>query len=63
MLLAAGQPIKVTSEILDHPTPAFTADVCIEVAEELADAAASAIAAHVRTAARPPAGGADAQGT
>jgi integrase len=47
MLLAAGQPIKVISEILGHATSAFTADVYTEVAQELADAAAVAIAAFV----------------
>jgi len=47
MLLAAGQPIKVISEILGHATSAFTADVYTEVAEELADAAAAAIAAYI----------------
>ena len=47
MLLAAGQPIKVISEILGHSTSAFTADVYTEVAEELADAAAAAIAAYI----------------
>jgi integrase len=47
MLLAAGQPIKVISEILGHATSAFTADVYTEVAEELAESAASAIAAYV----------------
>lgn len=47
MLLAAGQPIKVISEILGHATSAFTADVYTEVAEELAEQAASAIAAYV----------------
>lgn len=47
MLLAAGQPIKVISEILGHATSAFTSDVYTEVAEELADAAAAAIAAYV----------------
>jgi Phage integrase family len=47
MLLAAGQPIKVISEILGHATSAFTADVHTEVAEELAKQAASAIAAYV----------------
>jgi integrase len=47
MLLAAGQPIKVISEILGHSTSAFTADVYAEVAQELADAAAAAIAAFV----------------
>jgi integrase len=47
MLLAAGQPIKVISEILGHATSAFTADIYTEVAQELADAAAVAIAAFV----------------
>ncbi|HCU96536.1 MAG TPA: hypothetical protein DHU96_28980 [Actinobacteria bacterium] len=47
MLLAAGQPIKVISEILGHATSAFTADVYTEVAEELADDAAAAIAAYI----------------
>jgi len=47
MLLAAGQPIKVISDILGHATSAFTADVYTEVAEELADAAATAIAALI----------------
>ena len=48
MLLAAGQPIKIISEILGHATSAFTADVYTEVAEELADTAAAAIAAYSR---------------
>jgi hypothetical protein len=47
MLLAAGQPMKVISEILGHATSAFTADVYTEVADELADAAAAAIAAYI----------------
>jgi integrase len=47
ILLAAGQPIKVISDILGHATSAFTADVYTEVAEELADAAAAAIAAFI----------------
>jgi integrase len=47
MALAAGVPIKAISEMLGHGTSAFTADVYTEVAEELADAAASAIAAYV----------------
>jgi len=47
MLLAAGQHIKVISKILGHATSAFTADVYTEVAQELADAAASAIEAFV----------------
>jgi integrase len=47
MLLAAGQPPKVISEILGHATVAFTMDVYAEVADELADAAAAAIAAYI----------------
>jgi integrase len=47
MLLAAGQPPKVISEILGHATVSFTMDVYTEVADELADAAAAAIAAYV----------------
>jgi integrase len=47
MLLAAGQPPKVISEILGHATVSFTMDVYTEVAEELADAAAAAIAAYI----------------
>jgi integrase len=43
MLTAAGQPVKVVSEVLGHSTVAFTADVYVTVAEELADAEASAI--------------------
>jgi integrase len=47
MLLAAGDPIKVISEILGHSTAAFTSDVYTSVAEELAEQAAVAIAAFV----------------
>jgi integrase len=47
MLLAAGQPMKVISEILGHATSSFTADVYTSVGEELAGSAASAIAAFV----------------
>ena len=47
MLLAAGQPPKVISEILGHATVAFTMDTYAEVAEELAVAAASAIESYV----------------
>ena len=47
MLLAAGQPPKVVSEILGHSTVAFTMDVYAVVAEELAEAAAVAIEAFV----------------
>jgi integrase len=47
MLLAAGQPPKVISEILGHATVAFTMDTYTEVAEELADAAPAAIAAYI----------------
>jgi len=52
MLLAAGQPPKVVSEILGHATVAFTMDVYTEVAEELAEAAAEALAAYVPRRAR-----------
>ena len=44
---AAGQPIKVVSAILGHSTSAFTMAVYAVVAEELAEAAAVAIAAFV----------------
>ncbi len=47
MALAAGVPIKAISEMLGHATSAFTADVYTEVAEELAESAASAIAAFI----------------
>jgi integrase len=53
LLLAAGQPMKVISEILGHATSAFTADVYTEVADELADAAAAAIAAYIPRRGRP----------
>lgn len=45
MLLAAGNSIKVVSEIMGHATSAFTADVY--VTGELAEAAAASIAAFV----------------
>jgi integrase len=47
MLLAAGQPPKVISEVLGHNTVSFTMTVYTEVAESLAESAASAIAAFV----------------
>lgn len=47
MLLAAGVEPKVISKMLGHATTAFTMDVYTEVAEELADAAAAAIAAFI----------------
>jgi integrase len=47
MLLAAGQSPKVISEILGHATVAFTMDTYTEVAEELADAAAAALAPYI----------------
>jgi hypothetical protein len=47
MLTAAGQPMKVVGEVLGHSTVAFTADVYVTVADELAEAAASAIEAFV----------------
>jgi hypothetical protein len=45
--LAAGQPPKVVSEVLGNSTVAFTMDVYTSVAGELAESAASAIAAYV----------------
>jgi len=60
MLLAAGQPPKVISETLRHSTVAFTMDVYTEVATELAEAAAVAIAAFIpRRARNVPNGGAN----
>lgn len=57
MLLAVKQPPKVISELLGHATVAFTIDVYTEVAEELADAAAAALAAYIpRRSAGPAAG-------
>jgi integrase len=47
MALAAGVPVKAISEMLGHATSAFTADIYVEVAEELAEAAAVAIAAFI----------------
>ncbi|MFI6513571.1 tyrosine-type recombinase/integrase [Streptosporangium sp. NPDC050855] len=47
MLLTAGVPIKVISEILGHATSSFTSDVYTSVAEELSEQAAAAIAAFV----------------
>ena len=52
MLIAAGQPVKVVSEILGHSTSSFTMDTYAVVAEELAEAAAAAIAAFVPRKAR-----------
>ena len=53
MLIAAGQPVKLVSEILGHATSSFTMDVYAVVAEELAEAAAVAIAAFIPRKARP----------
>lgn len=47
MLLAAGVPMKVVSEVLGHASSAFTADVYTSVSEDLADRAAQAIAAFI----------------
>jgi hypothetical protein len=47
MLLPAGQPPKLISQMLGHSTVSFTMDVYTEVAEELSEAAAVAIAAFV----------------
>ena len=45
--MAAAQPPKVVSEALGDSTVAFTMDVYAVVAEELAEAAATAIAAFI----------------
>ncbi len=47
LLMAAGQLPKVVSEIMGHSTVSFTMDTYEVVAEELAEAAAVAIAALV----------------
>jgi integrase len=47
LLIAAGQPVKVVSEVLGHSTSAFTMDVYAVVAEELSEAAATAIEAFI----------------
>ena len=47
MLRAAGVPIKTISAILGHSTVAFTDDIYVEVAEEMAEEAAAAIQAFV----------------
>jgi integrase len=58
MLRAAGVPIKTISAMLGHSTVAFTDDTYVEVAEEMADAAAAAIEAFIpRRASTVPAGG------
>jgi integrase len=47
MLLTARVPMKVVSEILGHASSAFTADVYTSVSDDLAEAAADAIAAFI----------------
>ncbi|MBL7490573.1 tyrosine-type recombinase/integrase [Frankia sp. AgB1.9] len=47
MLLAAGAQPKLVSDVLGHASVAFTSDVYAVVAEEMAEAAATAIAAFV----------------
>jgi integrase len=49
---ACWRPPKVISATLGHSTVAFTMDVYTEVAEELAGAAAAAIAAFIPRRAR-----------
>lgn len=58
MLLASGADMKLVSDVLGHASAAFTSDVYAVVAEELAEAAAVAIAAFVPRRARPAAVGA-----
>lgn len=52
MLLAAGVDLKVVSQTMGHATSAFTADVYVTVLEEMAESAATAIAAFVPRKAR-----------
>jgi hypothetical protein len=59
MLLAAGIEPKVISQMLGHATVAFTMDVYTEVAEELAQAAAEAIAAFIPSRGQPGLGSSD----
>ncbi len=47
MLIAAGPPMKLVSDVLGHASVAFTSDVYAVVAEELAEQAAAAISAFV----------------
>ncbi|MCC3652738.1 site-specific integrase [Streptomyces sp. S07_1.15] len=47
MLIAAGVPMKLVSEVLGHASTAFTMDVYATVAEELAEQAAVAISAFI----------------
>jgi integrase len=47
LLIAAGVDLKTVSQIMGHSTVAFTADVYAVVAEELEEAAATAIEAFV----------------
>jgi integrase len=47
MMVAAGQPVKVISEMLGHATAAFTQDVYVSIGEEMAEQAADALAAFI----------------
>lgn len=58
MLIAAGVPMKLVSDVLGHASMSFTADVYAAVAEELAEQAAAAISAFVPRTRRPEAVGA-----
>lgn len=58
MLIAAGVPDKLVSDVLGHASTSFTKDVYAVVAEELAEAAAVKIAAFVPRRNRPAAVGA-----
>lgn len=59
MLIAAGVPMKLVSDVLGHASMSFTADVYAVVAEELAEQAAVAISAFVPRQNRPAAVGAN----
>lgn len=58
MLIAAGVPMKLVSDVLGHASTSFTMDVYAVVAEELAEQAAVAISAFVPRQKRPAAVGA-----
>lgn len=53
MLLASGAPIKLVADVLGHASSSFTSDIYAVVAEELAEAAAVAVAAFVPRRPRP----------
>jgi site-specific recombinase XerD len=47
MMLAAGVPMKVVSQILGHATVSFTADIYTSVVDELLEDAARKMSAFI----------------